>query len=535
MVIELVASRLSATRVGVSYVRTRTSHTWTAIIGVILAGVSLGSFVGGRLADRHASSGTLGAVLALASLSSLAILWLNNDLHEMSLPSAVPFMVWILLYVAGVFMLPSILLGCVSPIAVKLSLMDLRTTGRTVGRIGAWSSLGSIAGTFATGFVLIARLGTKNTIVLVSVLLMLGAAWFLTDAPPRRAWIRAALSLGALGVGMGLLARGGFLAPECLRETNYFCIKVEDVPAEGRQVRALMLDRLVHSYSDITDPTYLAYGYERAYAGLVRASTARKADLDVLFIGGGGYTFPRYMEATLPQSHLVVVEIDPGVTEAAHLWLGLPRDTRIETHNLDARNYLAWQSKQDGYDVVFGDAFNDYAVPFHLTTLEFDRLVDRALRDDGLYLVNIIDGGRHGRFLRAFVRTLQQVFAHVAVIPSSATWRDSARSTFVLAASQRALDLSHLPEGSPPLSDEELSRYLALEPPLTLTDMHVPVDNLMAPVVEDSFFAATLDPDISAQVTERVWAVGLGALVALLAAIGWLIYRRRSSHRDRAS
>ena len=114
--------------------------------------------------------------------------------------------------------------GCAPPIAVKLSLMDLRATGSTVGRIGAWLSLGSIAGAFATGFVLIARLGAKNTIVLVSVLLVLGAIWFLTDAPRRRAWLRAALSLGAFGVGLRLLARGGFLSPKCLTETDCFCI-----------------------------------------------------------------------------------------------------------------------------------------------------------------------------------------------------------------------------------------------------------------------------------------------------------------------
>ncbi len=522
MVIELVASRLTATRVGVSL------HTWTAIIGVILAGVSLGNYIGGRLADRRASPNLLGSVLALASLASLAIIWLNNDLHELTLPKSVPFMVWVLLYVAGVFMLPSILLGCVSPIVVKLSVIDLRFSGRTVGRISAWSSLGSIIGTFATGFLLIGMLGTKNAIVLVAGLLMLLAIWFLTDAPPRRALLQTGIYLALFGSSIGLLAYTGFLCPECLRETNYFCIKVEDVPAEGRTVRQLLLDRLVHSYSDVDDPTYLGYGYEHVYDGLMRPLAAHKPDLSALFIGGGGYTFPRYMEATLPQSHLVVAEIDPGVTEAAHLWLGLSRDTRVVTYNMDARNFLAWYCGEDEYDIVFGDAFNDFSVPYHLTTLEFGRMVDRTLRDDGLYLVNIIDGARHGHFLRAFVHTLNEVFAHVVVIPSSSTWESAARTTFVLAASQRPIDLSNLPERTKPFSDEELNRVLAMKPRMVLTDDYVPVDNLMAPVVEDTFFSITLEPEIMQQINIRVRVVGLGLIGLLLTGLIWLIYHRRA-------
>src|SRR5690606_17894913 len=134
------------------------------------------------------------------------------------------------------------------------------------------------------------------------------------------------------------------------------------------------------------------------------------------------------------------------------LWLGLSRDTSIEIHNMDARNYLAWHAARDSYDVVFGDAFNDYSVPFHLTTLEFGQLVDGVLRDDGLYLVNIIDGGPNGHFMRAYVRTMQQIFRYVEVIPSTSQWRETIRTTFVIAASQQPLNLTQIPAGFSPLS-----------------------------------------------------------------------------------
>ena len=481
MVIELVASRMIAPRLGVSL------YTWTSVIGVILAGISVGNYLGGRLSDQRGSFPFLGLVLALASIASLGILWLSNDLSEANLPKSFPFMARVVGYIAGVFFVPSALLGCVSPIVVKLGLTSLDNSGATVGKIYAWSSVGSIVGTFATGFYLISWFGTKIIVLIVSGLLMLMALWFLTCTRLKKALLWAALALCAFGLSAWLLNRGGFLGRECLLETNYYCIKVSEEDIGGRTVRSLVLDRLVHSYSDPDDPTYLVYGYERAYAQVIQPLMERKPNLEALFIGGGGYTFPRYLEATLPQSRLVVSEIDPRVTEVAQARLGLDPATRIQTHNLDARVFVALHCEPDSYDVVFGDAFNDFSVPFHLTTLEFDRLVDRLLRDDGLYVVNIVDGGRRGHFMRAYVHTLRQVFPHVAVIPSGDDWRESVRTTFVIVAGHQPLDLSHLPAGSQPLGEEELEAYLSLDPPLILTDEYVPVDNLLAPVFEDSY------------------------------------------------
>jgi len=529
MIVELVASRMIAPRIGVSL------HTWTAVIGVMLAGVSLGNYLGGRLADRHASTGLLGAVFCAGSLACLLTLWLNNDLHELVPTVRIPLLVWVIGYIGGVFLLPSVALGMVSPIAVKLALISLEGVGRAMGRIYAASAAGSIVGTFAAGFWLIAWLGTKMAVLAVATLLLVLGIGSLARAGLasaasfwRRSVPRILLAVFFFAGGVALLQRTGYLRSECLRETNYYCINVTVSQAEGREVHELVLDRLVHSYTDLSDPTHLAYGYERTYADMIRPITARRPDLDALFIGGGGYTFPRYLEATLPESHLVVAEIDPGVTEVAHERLGLPRSTRIETHNLDARILMAHHSEPDSYDIVFGDAFNDYSIPYHLTTLEFAGIVDSLLRDDGLYLVNIIDGGPRGHFLRAYVRTLQQVFRHVAVIPSTEGWRQATRTTFVIAASQQPLALDHLQPEQRPLPAEELEAYLALEPPRILTDDHVPVDNLMAPVVEDSFSALTLDDEVLSLIAARVLAIGAAFLAAVVGITVWAIWRRRA-------
>jgi spermidine synthase len=480
MVIELVASRLVAPVIGVSL------YTWTSVIGIILAGISLGNYIGGRLADRYASPSFLGIMFALASLGSLSTLWLIDAMQGLQALSNLPLMVWIVSYIAAVFFVPSAVLGCISPIVVKLTLTDLGRTGLTVGKIYAWSTAGSIVGTFATGFFLISWFGTRMIILLVAAVLMLMALWFLTLGSRGRALARGTAVVLLFALAAGLLSRGGLLSSRCVRESNYFCIKVNEKEMEGRIIRELVLDRLVHSYVDMDDPAHLVYGYERTYAEVVRPVVETRPQLEALFIGGGGYSFPRYLEVQAPQSRVVVAEIDPEVTEIAHELLGLDRDTRMELFSLDARLLLTRLDQPNTYDLVFGDAFNDYSVPFHLTTVEFNRIVDRLLRDDGLYVVNIIDSGVHGHFLRAYVNTLQEVFAHVAVVPMGTGWQKFGRTTFIIVAGQQPADLTHLPRNQQPVSQDELAAYLAMDPPLVLTDDFVPVDNLLSPVFEDS-------------------------------------------------
>jgi hypothetical protein len=188
---------------------------------------------------------------------------------------------------------------------------------------------------------------------------------------------------------------------------------------------------------------------------------------------------------------------------------------------------MAWEAEPGSFDLVFGDAFNDFSVPFHLTTLEFDQLVGRLLRGDGLYLANIIDGGPHGHFFRAFVRALQRVFHHVVVIPSASSWRSSYRTTFVVAASQQPLDLSQLPNDYPPLSDEALAEYLNLKPSAMLSDDYVPVDNLMAPIVSDSY-AGSGDAPALLEVVPPLALAGLAVLLVACGVAGLWLRRRRA-------
>jgi hypothetical protein len=165
LVLELVAGRILAPFVGVSI------HTWTSIIGVVLAGISLGNYLGGTLADRAGSWRTLGVLLGAGGLASLAVLPLAGGLGELA-PRGYPLVLRIVLLTTLVFFLPSLLLGMVPPVVAKLTLGDLARTGNLVGRVYAWSTAGSLAGTFLTGFVLIAHVGTRAVILSVGLTLV---------------------------------------------------------------------------------------------------------------------------------------------------------------------------------------------------------------------------------------------------------------------------------------------------------------------------------------------------------------------------
>jgi len=479
MILELVAGRIIAPYVGVSL------YTWTSVIGVVLAGISLGNYLGGVLADRWASLRFLGGVFIFAGISSLGVLAVDKlgrvSFNEWSI------VVEILVLTTALFFAPSLILGGISPIVAKLAVRDLSKTGSTVGKIYAAGTAGSIVGTFATGFVLISWFGTHTIVWGVSLVLLAMGLLFVLGSR----WLLLAVFAGVMVAATVMVYYQGWLRGPCLRETNYFCIKIKEEDKEGETVRVLILDRLVHSYTSLDNPTKLVYGYEKIYQEATAYQAQQNEHLRALFIGGGGYTFPRYMEAVYPGSDIHVIEIDPGVTEVAHEWLGVSADTQIVSYNQDARLFLE-QEPTETYNLIMGDAFNDFSVPYHLTTKEFNDRVRAWLADDGLYMVNIIDGVR-GDFLRAYTHTLRQTFEHVYLIPASTSWRESSRTTFVLIGTDTPLDLEAVKavsadEGESRLADQlfsesEVDALLAKGSVVSLTDQYAPVDQMLAPVV----------------------------------------------------
>ncbi len=502
MVLELVAGRLVARHLGASL------YTWTSVIGVVLTGLAVGNYVGGRLADRYRPARVLSVLLIFASVCCLLSLPLNRHVGEWESLTSLSWASHIAVHVALIFLWPAAMLGTVAPVVAKMALDQGRQMGRTVGNVYAWGAVGSIFGTFLTGYWFIAAIGSTATVALVSGILAVVGVGFAIHSWLSRIWTGSLVVLALLLVSPGSWARAVIvdlglreIRSEAIvyqTESAYSFIKVTAQPDEPN-LRSLTLDYLVHSWVLVGDPTALHYDYERLYADVTHRLAGGRKPIRTLFIGGGGYTFPRYVERLWPGSTVDVAEIDPAVSAAAMASMGLEPNTTIRIHHLDARNHLddllrarQRDPKWVGYDFVYGDAFNHYAVPYHLTTLEFNEKLRQVMADDGVYMLNLIDMLASGRFLGAVVNTLGKTFDHVWVFRcrTSPSWVDChMRDTFVVVASPSDVEvpppMSLGPEASCPgtlLASEQLAELLERNGEMVLTDDYAPVENLLAPL-----------------------------------------------------
>ncbi|MFC1957605.1 fused MFS/spermidine synthase [Chloroflexota bacterium] len=488
MVIELIAARILAPYIGVSL------YTWTSIIGVILAGIALGNYLGGKIADRYPSPLVLAGIFCLGGLLTIAILPATGIVTSTDLFDNLPVMWNFTLKSFFIFFLPAVTLSMVSPLVIKLTLANLGHTGGIVGTIYAFSTTGSILGTFMTGFYLILWFGTRTIIWMVAAILILTGIIIWVTWKTNHKW---SFSLKNFIIWIAILEIAltyGFLfqmreswQKNYTRESNYYTIKVFQA---DDNIKILSLDHLIHSYTNPDDPTVLIYDYVNVFEEITRYVTRGNRAPRVLHLGGGGYTFPRYLETIYPESTNEVVEIDPAVTEVVHEELGLPLETSIRTYNQDARFFLIKRKAEEKYDIVIGDVFNDHSTPFHLTTLEFDKLLKDNMEEDGIYLVNIIDDYRDGKYMPAFIHTLKQVFNYVYLFNTGESWEEAKVGTFVIMATDRPIDFAdyrkfvtatgkHRLVGIPH-NEIKLEQYLADKKPILLTDDHVPTDILVA-------------------------------------------------------
>ena len=250
--------------------------------------------------------------------------------------------------------------------------------------------------------------------------------------------------------------------------------------------RILILDRLTHAYVDLIDPTTIEFAYVRRFADVSAPYLeSLERPVDVLHVGGGGFSFPRYLEATQPGARHTVLELDPVVLQVARQQLGFVRSDAIEVIVGDARRSIE-ALPDDAFDLVIGDAFGGLAVPWHLTTIEFLDQIERVLRPGGTYVANLIDYPPLG-FVRAEAATAAARFRHVAIIGGRATLAGQSGGNVVLVASDTPLDVDAVtsriatwgevaPTGI--LADPaEVGAFIRDAP--VLTDDFAPVDQLL--------------------------------------------------------
>jgi hypothetical protein len=479
--IESAAFRILAPLAGVSI------YLSTGVVGVVLCGMALGNHWGGRLAERGRGLSTLRGTLGLAALATVLVVPLLKNGLDLGAFDGWPLVPRIVGWSFLLFFLPSLLLGMVSPQVIRLAIADRRDAGRIAGWLYAWSTVGCVVGILATAWFLVEWWGVQR-LVMACGFALAPLAWAcrpVSIATERR------LPWPALVGGLAALALLANLRSPYALETRYFSIAVLDGERDGRQVKRLVLDRLVHSEVDLADPTWLGYPHEETQAEITRNLARREAAagraLDLLVIGGGGYTFPKWIEhqPDLAQVGVDVVEIDPGVTEIAHRELGLSRETRIRSFNLDGRQFVK-QAPNGRYGLIVQDAVNDFSVPYHLMTREYNDLVRSALTEEGVYLLTVIDSIRGGKLLPAALRTMRASFGDVRLLVLRDPGERSSRGLYILAGLNTRADASG---PAREVAWEEVlgatrDRLMEVDPSLLdgpiLTDAYAPVDSLMA-------------------------------------------------------
>jgi spermidine synthase len=472
LVLEIVALRLVGPYVGV------TLQVSSSVIGIALAAIAYGTWLGGRLADRYDPRALLAPALLLAAIGTAVTLPLVRYGGEFLRGTAAP---GVLLLAALAVFLPAFLLSAINPMVVKLQLSDLDRTGSVVGRLSSVGTLGAITATLTTGFIFVAAVPTTWIVLSLSVLLAVGGfalGWWLRrrggaggDLPGKPRTRAVLVTIGLVGAGLGASGPN-----PCDVETAYHCARIDADPSVPGG-RTLILNSARHSYVDLNDPEHLEFAYVQ-WLGAV-TDVLKPGPLDALHLGGGGFTVPEYVRATRPGSNQLVLELDGGLVSLDRQRLGLTTGPDLRVRTGDAR--VGTAAEPSGrYDLVVGDAFGHLVVPWHLATREMMQDVSRVLRADGVYAQNVIDYPPD-RFIRAEVATVAAVFPHVALIAPEDALAGRTGSNFVIVASRSPLPLDAL-QTRLGLVDEPVT----LVPDASfgrgarvLTDDYAPVDQLL--------------------------------------------------------
>jgi spermidine synthase len=464
LVVEIVALRVLAPYFG------NTIYSVSSVISVVLAALSAGYWVGGRLADKYPSRKLFFAIIALSGVLTMFIQILQVSIlpavgYTLSL-SWGPLIVSIML-----FFVPSFVLGLLSPFAVVLQKKQAkdRGVGAASGEIFFFSTLGSIAGSLVAGFVLIPNFGVS------AILVGTGAVLFLLGAVPLvvlglRGKLAAAIVLAGAGVLL-LAAMPTSSGRELyLKDGLYERIAIFEGVYRGQPARFLQQDSN-SSAAMFLDSDELVYDYTKYWQlWELFAPEVKRA----LVMGGGAYSIPKAILQDLPQAKVDVSEIEPSLPELAERYFRLPADPNLTHFVEDGRRMLRDTSNR--YDLIFSDVYHSlYSVPAHFTTKEFMTLARDRLTEQGVFMANLIGSLEASKesFIWSQIRTMQQIFPQVYVFAVLSPDTDETQNIIVVGS----MNPGRVNIDEPKLVNIEtvnLRQY-----PI-LTDNYAPVDYLTA-------------------------------------------------------
>ena len=414
MAVELGASRLMAPYFSSSQI------VWTVIIGVIMIAMAIGNLWGGKLADKTNSPDRLyGRILIAAiwiALIPFAGRWLIAGVSLLLATFVTKnFLVWAALAACLViFAFPCVLLGTVTPSLTKFTVDNLDDTGKTVGRLNALNTIGSIIGTFVPTFITIPAVGTAATfLIFAGVLAAIGIVYF---AFARKRMLKGIV---AAVVIVGLC----FTLP-----TYSFAFWENDITMEDESIynylqvkdndkRTVLSTNVLFGVQSIqrkdAELTGMYYDYALAAPCMAGMDGSENDGRSVMILGMGSGTYASYCVRYFPGVKVQGAEIDQKIADIATEYFGLPDSVEVAVE--DGRAYLT--ASQEQFDVIMVDAYQDITIPFQLSSVEFFTEVQRHLKPGGVMVVNLnMTSAQDGSINQYLCDTMASVFAHTYTV-----------------------------------------------------------------------------------------------------------------------
>ncbi len=404
LIIELVATRILSPYFG------NTIYSYSSVITVILAALSLGYYLGGKLADKKPTLVWFYSIILLSGitvfiLQILIIKFLPLLGYRLSLVNG-PLITSLILFLA-----PAFFLGTLSPYAIKLLEHSRPETGigSISGEVFFWSTLGSISGSLSAGFLLIPNFGISNIILSTGlILIILGAVGLFASRLDKKITLTLTIFCFAVFLSASIFTRLSVNRDLIYYQDGvYERIVIADGVEAGHRTRYLFQDRSF-STAMFLDSDDLVFEYSKYYDLYQIFSPDAK---NILVLGGGAYTVPKAYFKALPAAQIDVSEIEPNLFELAKQYFNVPDSPRLKNYLKDGRRFL--HDSKNRYDIIFGDVFH-FSIPVHFTTQEFFNSVKSKLSENGVYIVNIIGSANTPppSFLYSEMKTFASVFAN---------------------------------------------------------------------------------------------------------------------------
>lgn len=454
MILEMTGARVLAPHVGTSAI------VWTSLIGVVLACLAIGSYAGGKFADKKLSRAGLAQTLALAGTGCMLTAFFHAAIGS-GIASAIPNLYIAALFSAVcIFAFPAFFFGMVTPYVIRLRIASVDTAGATVGRLYALSTAGSILGTFLGGFLLVSWFSSVTILWALSFcIIALSLANF-----SKHPWLRILLLAACIFFAWHDQSYAKWLAEKngtYLVESPYNSIRIMQGIDYSRNNAKVMLMATDPGYTQsgmlADDPEELYFSYTRFYSlGSLFTPDAKK----VLMLGGGGYSVPKWLLSNKSlfdkNLQLTVVELDPAMTETAKKFFALKENPQMKIIHEDGRAFLNRQKEK--YDLIFADVFNShYSIPFQMGTKQAMEAMRNAMNPGGTMLMNLISAveGENGRLFRAIWQNLVNIFPEVQVFCVSNPENPDKIQNLML--------IAHIPDGKTPMQ-KNFAAYTSLSP-----------------------------------------------------------------------